>query len=45
MTTLLEKQRFNGLHYETGSVHNLLACQNFTLPHTNAAPAKLCYWA
>jgi hypothetical protein len=36
----MTKIRFNGLHYETGSVHNLLSLQDVKMPHTKSAPSE-----
>lgn len=36
----MAKTQFNGLHYETGSVHNLLALQGIKMPHTKSAPSE-----
>ncbi len=32
--------QFDGLHYETGSVHNILALQGIQMPHTESAPSE-----
>jgi hypothetical protein len=34
------QRRFDGIHYETGSVHNLLACTDLVMPHTRTAPSE-----
>jgi len=36
----MTKYQFNGLHYETGSVHNLFALQEIKMPHTKSAPSE-----
>ncbi|MBC7876812.1 MAG: DUF4872 domain-containing protein [Anaerolineales bacterium] len=36
----MTKNQFNGLHYETGSVHNLLSLQGIKMPHTKSAPSE-----
>ena len=40
MPTLTDYRSFDGLHYETGSVHNLLAHQGLKMPHTQAPPSE-----
>jgi len=40
MTTLKDYKNFDGIHYETGSVHNILAYQGLKMPHTKAAPSE-----
>src|SRR5688572_9577533 len=40
MTTLKDYKNFDGVHYETGSVHNILAYQGLKMPHTKAAPSE-----
>ena len=40
MPTLSDYHHFDGLHYETGSVHNILAYQGLKMPHTKAAPSE-----
>jgi hypothetical protein len=40
MPTLSDYKNFDGLHYETGSVHNILAYQGLRMPHTKAAPSE-----
>jgi hypothetical protein len=37
MTILPGYQHFNGRHYETGSVHNILSYQGYTAPHSGEA--------
>jgi hypothetical protein len=37
MPVLPDYHHFNGRHYETGSVHNILSYQGFTAPHTGKA--------
>ena len=36
----MTKIQFDGLHYETGSVHNILALQGIQMPHTKSAPSE-----
>jgi len=36
----MTKTQFDGLHYETGSVHNILALQGIQMPHTKSAPSE-----
>ncbi len=36
----MTKIQFDGLHYETGSIHNLLALQGIQMPHTNSTPSE-----
>jgi hypothetical protein len=36
----MTKIQFDGLHYETGSVHNILALQGIQMPHTRSAPSE-----
>ena len=40
MTILKDYKSFDGIHYETGSVHNLLAHQGMKMPHTRQAPSE-----
>lgn len=40
MTTLPNYKHFDGIHYETGSVHNALAYQGVKMPHTKSAPSE-----
>lgn len=40
MTTLPNYKHFDGIHYETGSVHNALAYQGLKMPHTKSAPSE-----
>jgi hypothetical protein len=40
MTILKDYKSFDGIHYETGSVHNLLAYQGIKMPHTKEAPSE-----
>lgn len=40
MTTLKDYKNFDGIHYETGSVHNILAYQGVKMPHTKTAPTE-----
>lgn len=40
MTTLPNYNHFDGIHYETGSVHNALAYQGVKMPHTKSAPSE-----
>ncbi len=40
MTTLPNYKHFDGIHYETGSVHNALAYQGVKMPHSKAAPSE-----
>ncbi len=40
MTTLPNYKHFDGIHYETGSVHNALAYQGMKMPHTKSAPSE-----
>ena len=40
MTTLSNYTHFEGIHYETGSVHNVLAYQGLKMPHTKSAPSE-----
>lgn len=40
MTTLPSYKHFDGIHYETGSVHNALAYQGLKMPHTKSAPSE-----
>lgn len=32
--------QFDGLHYETGSIHNLLTLQGVKMPHSKSAPSE-----
>lgn len=34
------KTKFDGRHYETGSVHNMFALQNLKMPHTQSTPSE-----
>jgi Butirosin biosynthesis protein H, N-terminal/Domain of unknown function (DUF4872) len=36
----MTKTQFDGMHYETGSVHNILALQGVQMPHTGSAPSE-----
>lgn len=40
MTTLPNYKHFDGIHYETGCVHNALAYQGLKMPHTKSAPSE-----
>jgi hypothetical protein len=40
MTASSVRREFDGIHYETGNVHNLLSCLDFRMPHSNAAPSE-----
>ena len=40
MTTLSNFKHFDGIHHETGSVHNVLAYQGLKMPHTKSAPSE-----
>jgi len=40
MTTLSNYKHFDGIHYESGSVHNALAYQGLKMPHTKSAPSE-----
>ncbi|HLA08834.1 MAG TPA: BtrH N-terminal domain-containing protein [Anaerolineales bacterium] len=40
MTILSNYNHFDGFHYETGSLHNVLAYQGLKMPHTKSAPSE-----
>lgn len=36
----MKEIQFDGLHYETGSVHNIFALQGLKMPHTGSPPSE-----
>jgi hypothetical protein len=40
MTILKDYRNFDAVHYETGTVHNILTYQGLRMPHTKKAPSE-----